>query len=315
MIYIISGDEPYLIESKLKEIISLNEDAIISKFNGLFTPNLANDIVESCSNQGLFSSESLVLVKDPYFLIKKSEDKYTSSLIDYCHKPLFENTLVFYTYDDLFNDKLKVYKEISVNSQVIKLNKLQRRDFYPYAKSLIKNAELNITKDAEELLISNANYDLSLLKQNINVLSIYPDRIDNTAVNKLITFSSDEDVFSLINALTNRKASLAIKYANKLMENDESILRLISSLASQLRFLYAVDYYRSNGKNTNEIMKILNVKSSYRIEKAFDSLKQVDAKTIESLLSKLSDLDYQCKSDYDIDDKLKLELFIVSLLG
>ena len=89
------------------------------------------------------------------------------------------------------------------------------------------------------------------------------------------------------------------------MENDESILRLISSLASQLRFLYAVDYYRSNGKNTNEIMKILNVKSSYRIEKAFDSLKQVDAKTIESLLSKLSDLDYQCKSDYDIDDKLK----------
>ena len=99
------------------------------------------------------------------------------------------------------------------------------------------------------------------------------------------------------------------------MAGDESVLRLISTLANQLRFLYTVAYYSSLGKTTNDLMDIVNTKSSYRIEKAYDTLRNISMEEIEDLLTKLSDLDYKCKTNYDLTDQMNLELFIVSLLN
>lgn len=315
MIYLINGDEPYLIEDKLNEIIRKNKDALVSKVDGSSSDFNIDNLVNDCRSVGLFGDKQLILVKDPFFLAKKIDDKCLDNLLDYCHKPVYETDLVFYTLDNSFNERLKCFKDIGSNADVIKLNKLSRNEFFNYARKVIKQSNLNITKEAADALVNNANYDISLLNRNIEVLSLYPEKIDYDALIKLISFSSEEDVFNMINALTSKKASLAIKYANKLMANDESILRLISTLANQLRFLYTVGYYKSLDRSTKDIMDIVNTKSSYRIEKAYETLNLIDMNDIENLLSKLADLDYKCKKDSDIQDKLKLELFIVSLLG
>ena len=315
MISILYGDEQYLVRQKLDEILAKNKDSVITKLDCNDKDFDINSIVDACKSVGLFDDKSLVLVKDPFFLSKKVDEHFLDNLLDYCHKPVYETDLVFYTFDNSFNERLKVFKDIASNADVLKMSQMSRNEFFNYARSTIKQANLNITKEAQELLINNANFDASLLNQNIEVLSLYPEQIDSKALVKLISFSSEEDVFNLINALTSKKASLAIKYANKLMANDESILRLIATLANQLRFLYSVAYYQKEGKSTSEIMNIVNTKSSYRIEKAYETLQEIDMNEIENLLSKLAGLDYKCKTEYDVSDKLKLDLFIVSLLG
>lgn len=315
MISIIYGDETYLIQEKLSEITRKNSDSNILKLDGSDRGFSIAELVDSCRSFDLFSNKQLIFVKDPAFLIKKYDENDINVLLDYCQKPNYETDLVFYTFDIIFNERLKVFKDIASNADVIKLSKLSKNEFFSYAKNIINNSNINIDKDAINILVNSVNFDLSLLKQNIEILKLYPDRVDSKALSHLITYSNEEDVFNLINALTTKQSSLAIKYANKLMDNDESILRLISTLASQLRFLYCVGYYQSQGKKTNEIMNILNVKSSYRIEKANESLKHIDLDEIEGLLSKLADLDYECKKDNDINDRLKLELFIVSMMN
>lgn len=314
MIYIIFGNEEYLVRDKINEIISKNNDSLVSKFDCLNKNSNIDEIVNTCKSVDLFYQKSLVLVKDPYFLITKTDLNDINDILDYCHKPIYENDLIFYSYDNLFDERLKAFKEISANSDVIKLNQLVNRDFYDYARNLIKSYNLNIKNDAAKLLIDSVNFNLSLLNANLNVLSLYPDEIDIDVLNKLISYSSEENVFNLINALISKKVSLAIKFARKLMANDESVLRLISTLANQLRFLYSVAYYKELGKKTNEIMSELNVKSSYRIEKAYESLNNISMNDIENMLTKLADLDYACKVDNEIRDELKLELFIVSLI-
>ena len=315
MISIIYGDEIYFIQEKLSEITRKNSDSNILKLDGSDRGFSIAELVDSCRSFDLFSNKQLIFVKDPAFLIKKYDENDINVLLDYCQKPNYETDLVFYTFDNIFNERLKVFKDIASNADVIKLSKLSKNEFFSYAKNIINNSNINIDKDAINILVNSVNFDLSLLKQNIEILKLYPDRVDSKALSHLITYSNEEDVFNLINALTTKQSSLAIKYANKLMDNDESILRLISTLANQLRFLYSVSYYQSQGKKTNEIMNILNVKSSYRIEKANESLKHIDLDEIESLLSKLADLDYECKKDNDINDRLKLELFIVSMMN
>lgn len=315
MIYIVFGEETYLINQKLDEIIKKNSDSLVNKLDASSADFDVNNLVDLCRSVGLFGDKSLILVKDPYFLIKKADEKVFNDLLDYCHKPVYETNLVFYTYDNLFNERLKIFKDISSNAEIIKCNKLQRKEFFDYAKNLIKKSNLSITKEAVELLVNSANFNVSLLHQNIEVLSLYPGKIDTDALYKLISFSSEEDVFNLINAMTSKKVNLSIKFAKKLLAGDESVLRLISTLANQLRFLYTVAYYSSLGKTTNDLMDIVNTKSSYRIEKAYDTLRNISMEEIEDLLTKLSDLDYKCKTNYDLTDQLNLELFIVSLLN
>lgn len=312
MISIVFGDESYLIEKKLKEICSRNKEALLTRFDGLDSNFNLSDVISTCKNVNIFSSSNLVFVKDPLFLTKKIDDDYTE-LIEYCHKPVYETDLVFYTYNNNFQERLKIFKDISSNADVIKLNKLDSKNFYSYANASISEAKLNITKDAINYLINAVNYDLSLLYRNIDILKLYPDTIDLNVISKLISYSDEEDIYNLINALTNRNVSASIKSLNKLLNNDESILGIIALLSNQLRFLYMVDYYRSLGKKNNEIMNLVNTKSSYRIEKAIETLRKLNYKDIEYLLSKLSDLDYKCKFNSDLDQKLEFELFITGL--
>ena len=59
---------------------------------------------------------------------------------------------------------------------------------------------------------------------------------------------------------------------------------------------------------------ILGCKSPYRITKALETLRNLKSKDIMSMLDRLAVLDLDSKQNSDIDDTLKLELFIVELL-
>ena len=51
-------------------------------------------------------------------LKKKVDDKGVDELLSYCKKPIYENTLIFYTYDNDFKKVLKAFKDISTNADV-----------------------------------------------------------------------------------------------------------------------------------------------------------------------------------------------------
>lgn len=314
MIYIIYGTEPYLINNKLNEIVKENSDSSIVKYNGLDKSFSINELLDTVTSVDLFSNKSLILLKDPIFLIKKVDEKEIDAFLEYCHKPIYENTLVMYTLDNSFNTRLKILNDISSNAQVIILDKIKNYDFFNYAKGEINNRKLNITKDAINTLINSVNYDLSLFNNNLDVLALYPEQIDTDVVKKLISYPSEEDTFNLINALTSKNISKSIKLANTILESDGSVLRLISTLVNQLRFLYMVSYYNANHFSMSELIKITGAKE-YRIKKALETLTNLSDIEILKLESKLADLDYLIKTQSDIDERMYLNLFIVSELN
>ena len=54
--------------------------------------------------------------------------------------------------------------------------------------------------------------------------------------------------------------------------------------------------------------------NEYRLNKAFESLRNLRKEQIISLLAKLSDLDISCKSDSSLPDASRFELFILEFL-
>lgn len=315
MIYILTGDEDYLVEKRLNSLILDNESCEIEKYNGLDKDFNIDLLVDSYNNVGLFSSNKLIIVKDPYFLIKKADDNDIEKICFIINNQNFETTIIFYTLTNSFNEKLKSFKELSSNAKIIKCNQLKRNEFVAEAYSIIRNKNMNIDKSLVGILINASNNSLRLFSQNIDVLSLYPGKINEDVINKLLISSSDEEVFNLINALTNKNISQAIKCSRKLISSDNNINGLISLIANQLRFLYEVSFYSNSGLTINDIADKTSTKNTYRIEKAFESLRHLKDLEILKLLDYLSNLDYKLKTNVDINEELQLELFITSLIN
>ena len=312
MIYIIQGQEQCFIKDKLKEITSSSESEVVY-FDGSDKNFSIGALLEACEGNSLFSQGSIVLVDQPFFLIRKSDEKQLQPLLDYISKPLYDTQLVFYTYLDNFSTKLKVYKAIAKNAQVITLNSLDYKNFNNYVRSRLNEEKVDISSDAAYQLNSICKRNATLFNQNIEILKLYPGKIDLKAVNKLCTASDENDSFELINALTAKDVSKAIYLERKMMTANDSILSVIGLLANQLRFLYQIAYLSSKGKNRKQILDETGV-NEYRLNKAFESLRNLRKEQIISLLAKLSDLDISCKSDSSLPDASRFELFILEFL-
>lgn len=310
MIYIIYGNDSYLIDSKINEIINQNKDSDVIKVDGSSKNFSYYDVLDSINSVGLFNNKSLVLFKDPPLLKRKVDDKEAEELLAYCKKPIYENTLIFYTYDNDFKKVLKAFKDISSNADVYDL-KVDPKNFYNMCIEVAKKYTVRLNRSCFDIVYKACNNSLSLFKQNMDILDLYPEKIDEDVVNNLLISSNEENVFNLINALTNKKVSDSIYYARRILANDSNINGLIALLANQLRFLYQVSYYSDGPYGASDI---LGCKSPYRITKALETLRTLKSKDIMSMLDRLAVLDLDSKQNSDIDDTLKLELFIVELL-
>lgn len=312
MIYIIKGQEEVFIRKKIEEL-SANKDAEIIRFDGSDKNFTIQEMLEACSGNSLFSNKSVVLVNQPYFLCKKCDDNELKQLTDYIDNPIYETDLVFYTYEDNFNSKLKAYKAVSENAQIIELNGYNYKDFNRYVKERINEEGLDIQNDAVELLTNICKRSATVLNQNIEVLKLYPEKINSDVVSKLCTQSDDNEAFELINALTNKNISKSISLFRKLMSQNDSIYSVLGLLANQLRYLYHISYLVSLGKKKKEIIDITG-SNEYRLNKAMETLNTIKMNQIIELLAKLSDLDLKCKSDSSVQENTRFEMFILELL-
>ena len=310
MIYIIYGQEQFFIRQKIDEIIKEN-DAELIRYDGSSKYFNIGEMLENADSNSLFSTKNIILVNEPYFLIKKTDDDL-DDLYHYISDPYYQTDLIFYTYNNNFNTRLNSFKTISANAQVFEFKQLDKNNFPNYAKQRINEAKLDINNEASNLLINIVKNDATLLEKNIELLSLYPEKITVQVISKLCSAYDEIDSYELINALTNKDISKTISLARKLSLSSENG-SIIYLLANQLRFLYYVAYLLSIGKKKNEIMELTNSRE-YRYIKAVETINKLKMNNIMNLLHKLSDLDIKSKSDSTISDDMRFELFVLELL-
>ena len=311
MIYVIEGQEEFFIREKIDKIISENEGEI-TRFDG-GDKNFSIDVMlEVCNGNSLFSSGSIVLVNEPYFLIKKISDEESDLLQKYINNPVYECQLILYTYANNFNSRLKAYKMVSHNAENIKLDCLDNKNFNNYLRSRVSEESLHISSDGINLLNIICKRSATLLNKNLVVLKLYPETINSQVISKLCSRSDENESFDLINALTDKDLSKAIYLERKMLSDNDSALSVIALLAGQLRFLYQIAYLNSQGMSKRQITSEYNI-NEYRYDKALNTLNKLKMKQIISLLKDLSDLDIAAKSDYSLKDNERFELFIIRM--
>ena len=312
MIYVIKGSEELAIRKQIDKICQ-GEDLDIVRISG-DDEFLIDEIIDACNGKSLFASKSIVLVKDPYFLINKVDENKLEKFYKYLENPAYDSDLVLYSLEDKINTKLKAYKKVIENAELFNFEEYDRKQFNSFAYYELNASKLDINKEAVYLLIDICRYDSSLFMQNIDVLKNYPGKIDSDVINKLCTASDEINSFDLINAITDNDLDKAINLERTMLENsDDGILGIISLLAGQLRFLYQFSYLLSKNYDKKAILDEMKM-SDYRYSKSLETIKKLKMPQILEMLKSLSDLDIACKSDFSLKDSSKFELLIIQLL-
>lgn len=312
MIYVIKGSEELAIRKQIDKICQ-SEDLDIVRISG-DDEFLIDEIIDACNGKSLFASKSIVLVKDPYFLINKVDEDKLEKFYKYLENPAYDSDLVLYSLEDKINTKLKAYKKVIENAELFNFEEYDRKQFNSFAYYELNASKLDINKEAVYLLIDICRNDSSLFMQNIEVLKNYPGKIDSDVINKLCTASDDINSFDLINAITDNDLDKAIYLERTMLENsDDGILGIISLLAGQLRFLYQFSYLLSKNYDKKAILDEMKM-SDYRYSKSLETIKKLKMPQILEMLKSLSDLDIACKSDFSLKDSSKFELLIIQLL-
>ena len=313
MIYVISGNEGYLVKSKIDEIINDHQDAIIIKFDMMDKNVTIYDIIAECNTIDLFADKKIVLVENPLFLSAKTNlnDNEYQQLIDYANNGNSDCELVFYGNIEIDKRK-KINKVFNKLARYITFDKMDSKEFNNYAKEYIKKNLGNIDNETINYLLSIISNDLTLFHNEIAKLALYDGKITKKVIDKLIDRPLDDDVFSLTNAIIANNFSKAFKKWNdlKALNNEPIAINLI--LANQFRFMYQVRVLMEYGYSEKEITNKLKA-HPYRIAITLKNVQGIKSKRILAILAKLAKLDQGFKNG-TIDRNIGLEKALIEIM-
>lgn len=317
MIYVLYGNETFLLEQKLKDLkekYNISEEMMnLVVYDDPLVQ--IKDVIEDCNTPPFLSEYKMVVLKNPIFLttqkIPEKNKQDLSVLEDYLSKP-FEQT-VFVIFSDVknFDERKKIVKRLKKEAVYVTLDELSEQQLTGTIRQAIKKRKCLIEDDAMELLLSRVEHQLIKAMNEVEKLTLYTSHIKIEDVKMLVSKPIEENAFELVSAIMKKKQTLAIQIYKDLMIKNEEPVKLIVMIANQMRLLYQVKVLDRKGYNDQEIAKILAI-NPYRIKYLRQDARYFE---LDDLLAKLNDLaclDKNIKQGL-VEKRLGLELFLMKV--
>ena len=291
-VYIICGDDDYLIEQSINDIKDEIEQQEKELEYSSYYSDSSNitEIVDTANSMALFSSRKLIVIKQCEKLLKVD----TEHLIDYINNPNLQTYMIL-EFENLKKFKIKPSENsnnfITVNipsdpkNIILKVKEEAERQGYKIKNDAIQR----LTELVGESLIDLLNEIKKLaINQNGEV-------IERSDVENYIKKSKFKDVFELINAICNKDKSKAYEILTELQQTGEEPIAVINRISWRIRQLWQVQQLTDEKKSREQILKTLKISSGnlYYIQKQIKNFKKDEYARI---LQKIYDTDLKLKS-------------------
>ncbi|BAP39327.1 DNA polymerase III subunit delta [Metamycoplasma canadense] len=322
--YLIKGEDDYLINKKIEEIIQKesslsNQQIEIIKFYDFFS---LDNLSDALNNEGLFFNKKIIIFKNPFIFNQKN--KLSSKLIndfitlikDNINENEYDNVIIFsqeiFKYDKNFLPSL-AFNFIDRNSKIIEIPKISEKNLFSFVFNMIKEKKGKISDRVLISFLSTMPNNLSLIESEINKLLLINKEISQQMV--------DDNNFSLSNNL-----EFALHEALLKFENPRNIIKKINE---QLQYgidgnsiLLQISSTLANAKNiailkkmnitNDEISKIINI-HPYRVKLHYEFYNKISEKKLNSLIKEISKIDIEFKKG-NINADLLIDLILISII-
>ena len=269
-------------------------------------------IINEASTIGMFSLNKFIIINmDSYFKDKKDISNI-NLLENYFDSYNSNSYLVFVCNSDSIDSKKKIVNLIKKYGIV---KKLEVNDNYlnDYVNNYLKDNGYKINNGDVVYFINRIGNNINNVTNELDKLMLYKinDKIINRNDIDLLTVENiDDSIYDLVNCILKNDNEKAIKLYNNFIDNGMDVNQIVAIIAAQIRLLYQVKRLYNSGKSNDEIAKILEFKSVYRVKYLLSDSYYYSESDLVKYLSKLADIDNAIKTSNG-DGNMLMQLFIV----
>lgn len=311
MIYLLYGEETYLLETKLKKIrkefgetvkginfVQIDEGNISEIISDMETPAFGYPTkLIIARNTGLFKKEkkiSKTKTSDAGKNANSLSDKIANYILD--HKELFKEavTLVFVEEEA---EKNNLYKAIETVGEVTQSELLKLPQLIDNIKKICGAYQVKIDNETTKYFIECCGTNMQDLINEIRKLIEYAGSggtITKEAIDKLSIKQLDSVIFDLTDNLGRRDISKSLEVLNNLLYSKEPIQKILITLYNHFKKLYIVKMAEKYHKDLATAMNLkpnqLFLTTKYKTQARYFKLGE-----LRKILQELIELDANYK--------------------
>lgn len=274
--------------------------------------NNVSDIVNEASTIGMFSLNKFIVINIDSYFKDKNDIPGINLLEEYFDNYNSNSYLIFICNSDTIDSRKKIVNLIKKNGIV---KKIEANDSYitDYINGYLKDNGYSINNSDVIYFINRVGSNINNITNELDKLILYKinDKIITKSDIDLLTIENiDDSIYELVNAILKNDSKKAIKLYYNFINNGMDVNQMIAIVGSQIRLLYQVKRLYNKGKSNEEIAKILEFKSVYRVKYLLSDSYYYSEEDLLKYLSKLSTIDEAIKSSNQ-DGNMLFELFII----
>jgi len=321
--YIFCGSDEKLIKDHVnfitnsvldKNFIDLN----YSKFDGSKTE--FEMISDACETMPFMSDKKVVVVYRATFLedgsgTKNSNDlknKNFALLNEYLKNPPPQCILIiYYTFlSDREKPSSKI-KKLDKKACVIKVDKLKGESLQKICKSLFDAAGAKIGKSELVLFCSQVDNNMNIVSNEVEKLVSFANgrAITKSDILAMMPQKSENDIFNLVDYLSQKNIKRALDILNELIYKGEKIPFILFMVARQFNLLFNIKLGTESGKTKELLASELRL-HPYVCEKMITQSNKFTIKRLKRNIELCLETEKVLKST-STDDKINIEVFMI----
>ena len=315
-VYLISSSSYRLLEEEIKKIV---KDNVVTTFD--LNYQTIDEVLDEANYFSLFDDKKYLLVKNAnmFATTRKSSDgdekisKKDDKLLQYLENPN-QNTILIFTLNGKAASNKKVTKIVKDRYKYIEIPELKVSEIQLKIDKLFKEDGYKCSKDLEYFIINNSLNNYDLVYNEVEKIKLYYGRgceVQFDDVSNIISRVLENNNFKFVDSVLAKNVKEAFKRFDDLMIQKAEPIMLMSMLTKEIRNMLLVKNML-NKVDKAEMMKTLDIKFEFQIDKTISNCYSFSTKELENYLLLLADLDYKIKNG-KLNNKRALELFILDI--
>lgn len=320
-IYVCYGAEKYLLQEFLSfltnRIIPVEYiDFAVSKFD--LSETSIDMVIEDAETPAFLAPSKLIIAKEASFLTGAKDstkvEHRMERLLEYIQKPVESSILVLVVNADKLDERKKVVKLLKEKDYIIPFLPMSSEDLTQWVLRQAERLNCEISSAACERLILCAGTHLQSLSSELEKVALFVGQggsITPEVVEDLVTRSTEQNVFVLIEEIAQLRVQRALSIYYDLLKQREEPIKLLSLIARQFRIILQVKELTQQSYSQQQCASQLSL-HPYAVKIAAEQSRRFETARLCRILSELAELDFQMKTG-KLDKVLGLELFLLKM--
>ena len=311
-VYLFSGEEDFLVEEAIDQLIDQALDESVSSFNLdiVYGADVdARRIVALASAYPMMSERRVVIVREFDRLSEKEP------LIPYIENPLQSTSLVVISPKPDF--RLKVFKAIDANGTIVTFHQLFEDKIPAWIGKRVGEYGKKATPEACQMIGDHVGKSLRAIQNELDKLFIYiGDKlaIDADDVASVVGMSKQFNIFELQNAIGEKNLARSMSIMEYMLNAGESPIGIIVMLTRYFQKLWLLQELKTQNKSRYDLAKFLKVNPNNitLMNHYLQAVQKYDGAEIERVFGTLIATDEALKSSGG-DEKLLMTLLLYKI--